>query len=262
MLELRQTFSFSVTMKFWLFAFILGITAKAAAQDKTVDGIIFDKDTKGRIAEVNIKNLESGQSVYNSLKGEFIITAHLGDRLVFTKQDYHADTVKVKSYSSLAVYLNRGAIQLKEVTIRDSLVTPEQKLRATKNDYTKIYGTLDDKDFLTTSPGGGAGIGIDAIYDAFSRSGRNAERLRGIIQGDYYQDVIDYRFNTALVTRVTGLKGDELKNFMQRYRPGYFFVATASDYDFIMSIRANYKRYLRRPKAFLLPPLPQLPPDK
>jgi hypothetical protein len=255
MSELRLTFNFNVAMKLGLFILFLGIGFKATAQDKTVDGIVFDKDTKSRIAVVYITNITTRQSVYNSLKGVFTINAHIGDKLVFTKQDYKPDTVKVQNYTSLAVYLYRGAIQLMEVTIRDSLATPEQRLAATKNDYTKIYGTLNNHDWLSTSPGAGAGLGIDAIYDALSRSGRNASHLRGIIQANYYQDVIDYRFNSALVTRITGLKGAELKDFMQKYRPGYYFVIVATDYDFITSIRANYRRYLRRPKAYALDPL-------
>jgi hypothetical protein len=255
MSELRLTFNFNVAMKLGLFILFLGISVKVAAQDKTVDGIVFDKDTKTRIAVVYITNTTTHQSVYNSLKGVFTINAHIGDVLVFTKQDYRPDTIKVQNYTSLAVYLYQGSIELREVTIRDTLATPEQRLEATKNDYTKIYGTLNNRDWLSNSPGGGAGIGIDAIYDALSRSGRNASHLRSIIQANYYQDVIDYRFNAGLVTRITGLKGTELKDFMQKYRPGYYFVIVASDYDFITSIRANYRRYLRRPKAYALDPL-------
>jgi hypothetical protein len=258
MTKLGRTFYFNVAMKFFLLVFILGYSFRVVAQEKTIDGIIFDKNTKGRIAEVIVKNINTGQSVYNNLKGVFVINAHLGDVLIFNKEDYHADTLKVKSYISLAVYLDRGAIQLKEVTINDSLATPEERLEATKNDYTKIYGTLNNHNWLTTSPGGGAGLGIDALYNALSRSGRNASHLRDVIQNDYYQNVIDYRFNPGLVTRITGLKGVQLKDFMQKYRPGYYFVIAASDYDFITSIRANYKRYMRRPKAYslqsLMPP--------
>ena len=62
--------------------------------------------------------------------------------------------------------------------------------------------------------------------------------------------------NRALVGRITGLKDQPLTDFMQRYRPGYYFVVAASEYDFVASIKANYRRYLRRPKTyFKLPPL-------
>lgn len=252
---LKQACSFGAAMKFVLLILMLGSGICTFAQDKDVDGIVFDKGTGGRIAEVNVVNASTGKSVYNNLKAEYSIEAHIGDVLIFTKQNYFADTVTVKNHNSLAVYLRRSAIQLQQVNVRDSVMNPEQKLAATKRDYTKIYGVLGDKDLLSVSPGSGAGLSIDALYNMFSREGRNAEHLRETIQNDYYQNVIDYRFNRTLVSRITGLKDPQLKAFMQRYRPGYYFVMAASEYDFIASIKANYRRYLRRPKVYTLPEL-------
>jgi len=140
------------------------------------------------------------------------------------------------------------------VNVRDTILTPEQQLANTKRDYNKIYGPLGDKDLLSVGPDG-AGLSIDALYNLISRSGRNAAHLRDLIQQDYNQNVIDYRFSRTLVARVTGLKDKQLTDFMQKYRPGYFFVTTATDYEFISSIKANLKRYLRRPNAYALPKL-------
>jgi hypothetical protein len=257
---LRRRFRFGAAMKFWTLILFLIISTKIIAQERFVDGIVFDKYTKERIAEVNVQNITSGKSIYNSIKGEFKISAQLGDLLVFTRQNYRNDTLKIKSYSSLAVSMDRLSIQLMEVTIRDSLATPEEQLAATKRDYNKIYGSIADKDLLSVSPGEGAGLSIDALWNSFSREGRNATHLRETIQGDYYQNVIDYRFNRTLVARITGLRDLQLTDFMRKYRPGYYFVITASDYDFITSIKANLRRYLRRPRTYSLPALPSIPP--
>jgi len=263
---LRQARSFEAAMKFGLLMLLLTCCTVVFAQEKTVDGIVFDKATGERIAEVNVENTRTGKSGYNNLQAEYHIDAHIGDMLIFTKQNYFSDTIKVKDYNSLAVYLRRSAIQLQQVNVEAGPITPEQQLAATKRDYTKIYGLLGDKDLLSLSPGDGVGLSIDALYNMFSREGRNAGKLRETIQNDYYQNVIDYRFNRALVGRITGLKDQPLTEFMQRYRPGYYFVIAASEYDFAASIKANYRRYLRRPKTyFKLPPLvtpPGPPADK
>jgi hypothetical protein len=251
----KQALSFSVAMRVCLFVLLVGFAGNVFAQQKKVDGIVFDKYTNDRIAIVNVLNATTGHAVYNNLKGEYSIEAGIGDILVFTKQDYFPDTVKVESYNSLAIYLKRTAIQLSEVTIRDTVLNPQDRLASTKREYNKVYGTLDNKNILSTSPGGGAGIGIDALYNIFSKSGHDAERLRNEIQSDYYQNVIDYRFNRTFVGRVTGLKDEQLTDFMHRYRPGYWFVVNANEYDFITSIKANYKRFLRRQKAYSIQPL-------
>jgi hypothetical protein len=249
-----QGISFNIAMKFILLLFIFLSPIGVFAQDKVVQGIIFDKLSKDRIAEVNVKNATSGKSIYNNLKGIYTLDANVGDVLIFTKQNYRPDTLIIKDYTSQAVYMQPLGKMLKEVTIHDTIKTPEQQYEATKRDYTKIYGPSANPDWLSVGPGG-VGLGIDALYNSLSRSGRNAEHLRGIIQQDYYQNVIDYRFNKSLVARVTGLKDGRLTDFMQKYRPGYYFVSTATEYEFITYIKSNLKRYLRRPKVYTLPEL-------
>jgi hypothetical protein len=243
-------------MKFWLLVLVLaGITATCFAQEKVVEGIVFDKNSKERIAKVNIQNLRTKQSVYNTLKAEFKISALADDQLIVSKPGYFTDTVKVPANTALIIYLRPIAIQLQQVNIRDTLQSPLKRYLATKSEYSKAYGSNAYRDPLSLSPGSGAGISIDAIWNSFSRSGRNAEKLQSIIERDYHESVIDFRFNKALVSSITHLKDPQLTDFMFKYRPGYYTVITANQYEFIATIRANLKRYLRNPKAFALPPL-------
>ncbi|WP_428328232.1 hypothetical protein [Mucilaginibacter sp.] len=234
-------------MKWLPFLCFMLITLKCFSQEKTVAGIVFEKENKERVASVSIHNITTNISVYNNLKGEFKILARAGDVLIFTRQDYKPDTVKILNNDALAIYMVRLAIQLHEVTVHDTLLSPEKRLEATKNDYTKIYGSLAYRDMLSTPSSGGAGLSIDALWNSISRSGRNAEHLRQIIQSDYEQNVIDYRFNRTYVGNITGLKDAKLTEFMNRYRPGYFITKTASEYEFVSMIRANYKRFTRFP---------------
>lgn len=252
MTRLLQKVSFSPIMKLWLLLVFCG-TSTVFAQEKPVEGIVFDKETKDRLALIHVRNATTNQAVYNNLKGEFKINAVKGDELIFTKEGYVADTVKVQDKRTLAVYLKRSGIQLQQVDINDTLLSPEAQLAATKRAYTKIYGP--QADLLTISPGGGAGFGIDALYNAFSRSGRNAEKLKEIIERDYRQNVIDYRFTRPLVSNITGLTDTALTDFMEKYRPSYYFVTTANDYEFVRYVRNNFKRYKRNPRPFNLQPL-------
>ncbi len=248
----KQTFSFNPLMNPLLVWCLFLFPIKVFAQETSVAGIIYDVDTKDKIGRVNVLNLTTRASVYDNINGVFTISAKPGDKLVFSQTEHFDDTVKVQSYVPIAVGMKRKAIPLKEVTIYDTLLDPLKRLMAKKRDYSKAYGPLANKDLLTLSPGSGAGLGIDALWNTFSRSGRNATRLRETIEEDYKQDVIDYRFNKTLVARVTGLKDKPLADFMQKYRPGYYLVTEASEYEFINSIKTNLKRYLRNPKAHAL----------
>jgi hypothetical protein len=242
-------------MKLWLLFILCLLAHTAFSQDKPVVGLVFDKATKERIAKVNVRNLRNGQSVYVNLKAEFKILAQPGDALVFSKQNYFSDTLKVPSKLDMAVYLKASSIMLKDVNVRDTVLSAQKQLELTKKSYSKIYGSLNNRELLTLSPGAGAGIGIDAIWNMISRSGRNAEHLRNIIEQDYKINVIDQRFTKTLVQKITGLKEPQLTSFMARYRPSYYLVTTASDYEFATYIKLNVKRFLRNPNIVALPSL-------
>jgi hypothetical protein len=255
MTKLSPARSFGAVMKWRLLLLLLAVAVKGYGQDKPIAGIVFDKDSKDRIASVNVKNITTGQTVYNGLTGEFKIDAKAGDVLVFVRNEYHNDTLRVRDTANLAVYMAPLAIRLKEVTIRDSAYTPGQRLAATKSEYSKAYGPLASHDFITNPNSGPAGLGIDALYNAFSRSGRNAAHLREEIDNEYRQNVINFRFNRSYVGKITGLKDQRLTDFMARYRPGYYTATTATDYEFISMIRANLRRFLRNPRTVQLPSL-------
>jgi len=151
--------------------------------------------------------------------------------------------------------LQSKAIPLKQVNIRDTALAPQKRYLATKSEYSKAYGSNAYRDVLSLSPGSGAGISIDALWNTFSREGRNAQRLQATIERDYHESLIDYRFNKALVSGITGLKEPKLTDFMQKYRPSYYAVMNDSEYDFITSIRTNFRHYSRNQNLFALPPL-------
>lgn len=243
-------------MKLWLTPVFLILCLTGFAQT-TVSGIVFDKNSNARIARVSVTNLTSGRAVYNTFKGEFSIQAKVGDKLAFVQSEHFSDTVSVKNFEPMAIYLKPVAIQLMEVTVKGKNLTPEKQLENTKREYSKIYGSSANPDLLSVG-NGGVGFSIDAIYNAFSKSGRNAEKLKGIIDAEYKQKVIDYRFNKAFVQGITHLEEPKLTDFMQKYRPGYYLVTTAGDYEFVSYIRTNLKRYLRRPRSYEIAPLPEI----
>jgi len=233
--------------------FIL-IFGKVYAQEKQIQGIVFDQGTKERIARVFINNLRTKANIYNNIKGEFTVTVRLNDLLVFSKTGYFNDTVKITALQTVPVYLKRSSIELREVTIKDTTLSAQKQLEATKREYSQIYGSIANKDLISVGSNG-AGIGIDAIYNMLSRHGRNATKLREIIDRDYKARVVDARFNPILVGAITGLKDGQLNSFMYRYRPDYNLVLMMNDYDFISYIKSCYYRFKRNPSVYYLAPL-------
>ncbi|HEY1010687.1 MAG TPA: hypothetical protein VGE58_11275, partial [Daejeonella sp.] len=127
--------------------FLLGVCATSLfGQDRPVQGIVFDMDSKQRLTRVYIFNTRTGEGFYNNTKGELKTTARTGDVLVAALQGYGVDTVSVKSENTILFYLRRNSIQLQEVVVRDSLKTPAEQLKQSQEEYNTIYSKGAVKD--------------------------------------------------------------------------------------------------------------------
>jgi len=256
---LHKTLALQPLKRLFILIFLFVSATKLVAQDGPVQGIVFDKDSKQRLSRVYIYNLRTHKGFYNNNRGEFnnAFVAN-GDTLIAALQGYMVDTVKVQSNTAI-FYLKRLSIFLQEVVVRDSTKNPGEKYRDNQDAYDQAYRKGNPGDLLRVGGGNGVGVGlsIDALWSLLSREGRNARYLQKILERDYHESIIDYRFTRRLNASVTGLSGDALRDFMQQYRPSYYFVLDANDYNLIAYIKDAYLRYKQNPAANRLPPLKQ-----
>jgi hypothetical protein len=220
----------------------LSFTFSAFSQEKSIGGIVFDKETKFRLNRVSILNTTNQQTVYNNSKGEFFINAKVGDVIISSLSGYKSDTLRVADQTALVIYLKRLSIRLPEVLFKDSALSAKSKYEETKKEFNKLYRLGNNKDLLNISSAG-VGLGIDAIWSAFSKEGKNARRLLEIMERDYQNAIVDQVFNRELVNRTTGLKGDKLLVFMLNFRPSYAFVVKANEYDLVSYIKQAFMRF-------------------
>lgn len=225
---------------------LIFIGLKLFAQQEPLAGLVFDKDTKQRLNRVSITNLRTNETVYNNSKGEFSITVKAGDLLISKLNNYKNDTLKISNQNALIIYLQRLAIPLPEVLFKDSVLQAKAKYEETKKAFNQAVRLGNNKDILNIS-NGNVGLGIDAIWSAFSKEGKNARRLMEIMERDYQNNMIDQIFNKTLVARVTGLKGDKLLVFMLNFRPSYNFVMQANEYALASFIKQAYMRFKMSP---------------
>jgi hypothetical protein len=216
------------------------------AQNENLGGIVFDKDTKFRLTKVSVLNTRTRKQVFNNNKGEFFIDAQKGDVLISFLAGYKSDTLKVENINSVVVFLKRLAIPLPEVVFKDSVLLAKAKYEKAKADFNQAVRIGDSSDILNIS-GGGVGLGIDALWSAFSKEGKNARRLMEIMERDYQNNMIDQVFSKSLVARTTGLKGDKLLIFMLNYRPSYELAMKANEYTMISYIKQAFMRFNMSP---------------
>lgn len=231
---------------------LIGMALSVFAQ-QNIEGIIFDQGTKQRVGRVMLTNLTTGERIFNNSRGEFTVPLRFGDVLVSSKENYFADTLHYSGQKVLVVNLKREAIEIAPVTVV-ARKTPDQILNDRKRDYTKAYRLADPGSLISVGDNG-AGLSIDAVYNYFSKGGKNARRLTKYFQREYEDNVIDLRFSRELVRNTTGLEGESLDNFLVRYRPSYEFVMGANHYQLVSYIKSKYEFFKFVP---YIKPLPDL----
>lgn len=242
-----------------LFSFFFCMAFRADAQEGKIEGIVYDRDTKQRVARVYIYNLRKHRGVYNNIKGEFFDTALPGDTLVAATEGYRVDTITVKNPDAVLFFIKRTSIYLREVQILGKRSDARSVYEQNKKDFNQIYrkGNADDLLTLGNSSGtAGAGLSIDALWSLLSKEGKHARYLQEILERDYQDMMINYRFNAGLVKRSTGIPDSQLQDFMQQYKPSYYFILQANDYALISYIKYSYEKYKEDPGAMRVPPLP------
>jgi hypothetical protein len=241
--------------------FLLFSSSALFSQNKAVQGFVIDQESKLRLAKVYIYNPANDEGIYNNTKGEFVTNAKVGDTLFAALGGYGMDTVVYRGQSAIVFQLKSLGIRLKEVNIYGKNKTPQELYKSKLDEYKYKLDKGSSRDLLNLGSRG-VGLGIDAIYNLLSRDGKNARHLQKILEKDYKEEVIDYRYRPEYVKAIVDIKNEDLKDFMLQYRPTYQFVLTASDYAFIQFIRNSYASYKRNPSMFRLPKLPQLSIEK
>lgn len=233
---------------------MLCIAGHFATAQTAIEGIVFDTHTRQRISQVYVYNTANDNGGYNNTRGEFSINASPGDILIAAAKGYYPDTLVVADKRIVLFNMTRSTIWLDEVSVIAQR-SPEERLEENKHEYSTAYSRGNAGSIFSTGPTG-AGLSIDAVYKLISREGKNSRRLQEIIERDYRESVIDYRFTPDLVSSITGLRGETLLDFMRQYRPSYYFILSANDYNLAFYIRSSLARYRRNPAAHRLPPFP------
>lgn len=240
-----------------LLALFLLFAIKGWAQVKTVPGFVVDKDSKQRLAKVFLYNPAStDEGIFNNTKGEFYIKANVGDTIFAALGGYAPDTIIYRGQSALVLQLKSLGIMLKEVQITGKTPTPKEQYEKNLQTYKSTLAKGSSKDLLNAGMGT-VGLGIDAIYNLLSKEGKAARRLQSILEKDYHEAIIDYRFRPEYVKNLLKINDAEAKDFMPQYRPTYSFVLTANEYEFVNFVKNSYASYKRNPNMFKLPKLPK-----
>lgn len=245
-LPLHKDLAMKAGMFFLLILCGLGVNAQK--KTNTIWGYLRDSVTQEPIILASVTNLTTNKTVMTSATGRFKIELTENQVLSFAAVGYHFDTIQYKNKylltDTLALILPPLTFSLGNVTVTARGMSRYQldSIERRKDFLQDIVNYTIPTVSIANS---GAGIGLN--LDRFSRRERNKRKAYSFFESNEKEAYINYRFPGAIVSKYSGLKDDELQQFMQQYRPSADWLRThTTEEDIKYYINDKLKLYFRR----------------
>jgi hypothetical protein len=210
-------------------------------------GKIYKTNSEETILSVSIHNITQNRYDLSDEDGSYRIPAAPGDHIAFSSVGYRADTLTITASlltANCPIYLD-----VRPQTLTAVRVGEFNNYQLDSMDRRKEYAWVYDHGntpHIAPDRQGADGVGV--TMNIFRKSGSAAkqrihlEKRLEKEEEDYY---IDFRYNKDYVTKITHLKGDSLKQFMQKYRPSYDYCRKAANVDILVYINDSYKQFMK-----------------
>jgi len=230
----------------FIISFLFTATS-VTAQTYKIKGVVYDSSRNYPMELVSVLST-SGTGTVTNADGYYEIEVTEKDSIWFSylnKPTVKFPVMRIGNPMQFDISLQVNVPVMKEVKI----LPRNYRLDSLRNrqDYAKIFN-YQKPTLKTVTPQYGAAVGfdLDEIINMFrvkrNRSMASFQRRLLMEEQDKY---VDFRFNKALVRRLTLLDGAELDSFMRVFKPSYTFTKLAGDYEFRLYIKQALYRFKR-----------------
>jgi hypothetical protein len=210
-------------------------------------GKIYKRNSEETLLSVSIHNITGNRYDMSEEDGSYRIQAAPGDHISFSSVGYRADTITITASlltASYPVYLD-----VRPQTLQAVRVGEFSNYQLDSMDRRKEYAWVYDHDntpHIARDRQGADGVGVTMnIFRKTSTADKQRIHLEKRLEKEEEDYYVDSRYNKDYVTKITHLKGDSLKQFMQRYRPSYDYCRKAANVDILVYINDSYKQYMK-----------------
>lgn len=206
-----------------------------------ITGGVFDYDNKSfPLQKVTVRNLNNKETTFTGAAGQFMIKANKGDLLEFSLPGYHTDTLYLTNMLSKTIYLPASSTTLKQVDIQSAKLSRDLKLRDAKaKGFERVHGISPTQNIQRA---GGIGLAFGSGKVRRERAKEKALEEKGA-----YEAEISKYFNEEYVSSLIKLQGQELKEFIELYRPTVERVKAEDPFNYDYYIAVAYQTWLKLP---------------
>jgi hypothetical protein len=205
-------------------------------------GRVYENKTRIALAGISIQNLKSKSMTVSDQNGLFAIRAHIGDLVTFSGFSYQPDTLYVKDFNTIEIFLDLKQNMLKGVTVTGS----ETKLgNLTAAPTPSPFGgqTLVYQTDANGAEKGGLKLNL---FDSHSDANkRKKETQLGKDEGAR-QEIVKV-FSPDNLKNYIPITGQEMDNFIILYTPD-INTYTSGDFNLTIYIDKCYQEFLAIPK--------------
>lgn len=215
--------------------------------------VFFGRTITSSTAEIvqlaSIQNLTNGKRAISNRQGYFKIQASLTDTILFTSVGY--DSLKFQlsfvcdaiSDDTIVIFMKSKVVKLKEVRIVTSNPKRDSLARAAA-EFLKNDPLMNNNDRILKRDKGGLMNPITAMYEQFSKAGRDMAKFEEFVAYMEVQKMVDKRYNRNVVLRVTTISELRVDEFMRFCKLDKQFILESDDYHLIKAIKdceANFR---------------------
>ncbi|MGC9331710.1 MAG: carboxypeptidase-like regulatory domain-containing protein [Bacteroidales bacterium] len=224
-----------------------------------VSGYVKDAQTDSVLPLVNVFNPRTHKGTITDNSGFFRYYAFRGDTLILSSMGYVKSYIPVSDTTYHPItdifYMHQDVFNIPEVNIcglsryeqlrydikhlgnaSKPVLNARKNLPEINHDVLSFSSRRTDNFGVVASP-------ITALYNAFSKEGREQRKLLELRRQDALKKAIEPHFNKEMVMRITGLPPEEAEEFMAFCNFSPHFLLNTSDYIIVKQIIKKFEIY-------------------
>jgi|SRR5450631_2215521 hypothetical protein len=202
------------------------------------------------LVSTTVRNISQHKVNVSDLGGNYKIGAESGDSVVFSHLGYKPDTIIVNGNMLAEMFpvdLKMKVSYLNSVEV-DEMARYRLDSLNRRNDYDYIFSNKNNKPLWDNKlSGDGRGVNFSP-FGFWSSHEKQKRKLKKKLLMDDKEEFIYYKFSRR-VPKLTGLTGDTLVTFINKYKPSYDYCLRTTSLDMLVYIndklilfkKENYK---------------------
>lgn len=219
---------------------LLGFTlvVNCLCAQRILKGIVVEKDSATIMPFVFLINKSTGNGTMSDNDGRFLLSSNNNDTLIcsfvgYSKAYLPVNKLKSNSKGEIIIVLEKQYVNLNTVTVTSFKIKPyEREYMNDIIDRSKIR-SLD----YASSP-------ITALYDRYSKEGRQVRKLAKIFEDLLIEEEVQKRLSPEILRRLTGDDNIDYYAFRKYcYNVSNEFIVTHDGVELYSRIMECYKRW-------------------